>query len=411
MHEVTADIVVLGSGIAGYAAAMAAAETHSVIVVDKAAAPGGATTHTNVGTLCGLYFQGEQPKPIPHGFCLEFTEALKEADEHAKVLSLPDGLHVITYEWSNLQKLFSNQLTQSKNIQLLLNHELTDIVTEDQSITKLITRDKAGEKVIACKRVIDCTGTGYAAGLLNHPMLTESSYQSAAQVIRLNGVNTTTEYALNLAIRKVMLKNRDQRAWPSGYVMLSVVPGSLRQNRVDLKIPLTTVITDSQNQKTDLQHEVDQHLSTIVHALHEVESLAGATLETVFPTPGIRIQQRPQGQHILTGTEIINSTKFPDAIALGTWPIEEWNYAGKVTMSYLKNNETYDIPARSLMSPVYNNLFFAGKGISADAKAIASARVTGTCLQTGYAAGKLATCESTLDYQNMIQQIQRTWKV
>ena len=37
-----------------------------------------------------------------------------------------------------------------------------------------------------------------------------------------------------------------------------------------------------------------------------------------------------------------------------------------------------------------NNLFFAGRNISADDAAIASARVMGICLQTGYAAGCMA---------------------
>ena len=48
------------------------------------------------------------------------------------------------------------------------------------------------------------------------------------------------------------------------------------------------------------------------------------------------------------------------------------------------------VPAGCLESGEVSNLFFAGKIISADEKAIASARVIGTCLGTGYAAGLLA---------------------
>jgi hypothetical protein len=47
-------------------------------------------------------------------------------------------------------------------------------------------------------------------------------------------------------------------------------------------------------------------------------------------------------------------------------------------------------------------LYFAGKNISATTKAIASARVMGTCLQTGYAAGKIATCETSDEQKEMI---------
>lgn len=409
MPEMNTDIIVLGSGIAGYAAAMAAAETHSVILIDKAAAPGGATTHTNVGTLCGLYYIDEQVKPIPHPFCLNFITALKSYDQHTNIISLPNNLHVVAYEWSNLQKLLSDQLTKSKNIRLLFKHEVTDIKAKNQSIKSVLVKGNEGVKKINCSRVIDCTGTGFAAQFLNHPMLAENSYQSAAQVIRLSHVNPTTEYALNLAIRKTIIKNQPQHNWPVSYTMTSVVPGSIRQNQIDLKIPLSGNITDRETQTAELQKEINQHLPSLVRTLQEVESLANAALETVFPVPGIRTQQRPEGQYILTENDVLNGTSFDDAIAVGTWPIEEWDYTGKVTMKYLKQGNAYTIPARSLRSPVCHNLFFAGKGISADTKAIASARVTGTCLQTGYAAGKLATCSTPGEEQTVLAQIQHAW--
>ncbi|MBK7555218.1 MAG: FAD-dependent oxidoreductase [Flavobacteriales bacterium] len=48
------------------------------------------------------------------------------------------------------------------------------------------------------------------------------------------------------------------------------------------------------------------------------------------------------------------------------------------------------IPAGALESAAIEGLYFAGRGISASEMAIASARVIGTCLSTGYAAGMLA---------------------
>jgi len=59
-------------------------------------------------------------------------------------------------------------------------------------------------------------------------------------------------------------------------------------------------------------------------------------------------------------------------------------------MSYFKVNDYYLIPAGALVSKHLNNLFFGGRTISATERAIASARVIGTCLSTGYAAGVLA---------------------
>jgi predicted flavoprotein YhiN len=56
----------------------------------------------------------------------------------------------------------------------------------------------------------------------------------------------------------------------------------------------------------------------------------------------------------------------------------------------LPEHAHYEIPARCLQSAPIQNLFMAGKTISADVDAIASARVMGCCLATGAAAGKLA---------------------
>ena len=59
-------------------------------------------------------------------------------------------------------------------------------------------------------------------------------------------------------------------------------------------------------------------------------------------------------------------------------------------MRHLAPGQFYEIPARSLRAARVKNLFMAGKTISADVDAIASARVMGCCLATGAAAGHLA---------------------
>jgi hypothetical protein len=96
------------------------------------------------------------------------------------------------------------------------------------------------------------------------------------------------------------------------------------------------------------------------------------------------------GEYVLTGADVLGAKKFPDAIARCSWPIEQWNSAGEVKLRYVPANEFYEIPARSLRAAKIKNLFMAGKTISADADAIASARVMGCCLATGEAAAKLA---------------------
>jgi hypothetical protein len=96
------------------------------------------------------------------------------------------------------------------------------------------------------------------------------------------------------------------------------------------------------------------------------------------------------GQYLLTGADVLAGRKFPDAVARCAWPIEQWDADGVARFRYLPRGGHYEIPARSLRAAGVENLFMAGKVISADVDAIGSARVMGCCLATGAAAGILA---------------------
>ena len=77
-------------------------------------------------------------------------------------------------------------------------------------------------------------------------------------------------------------------------------------------------------------------------------------------------------------------------------------------MTYLPLDDYYEIPAGALQSKDFENLFFAGRGIAAENKAIASARVIGTCLGTGFAAGWLAAGQSRgVDRQTSVLELRR----
>ena len=96
------------------------------------------------------------------------------------------------------------------------------------------------------------------------------------------------------------------------------------------------------------------------------------------------------GEYLLTGADVLSGKKFPDAVARCAWPVEQWSANGIAKYRYLPPGEHYEIPARSLRAAKIKNLFMAGKTISADVDAVASARVMGCCLATGEAAAKLA---------------------
>jgi len=398
------DVLIAGAGMAGYAAAIAAAEWgQRVILVEQHDAVGGAATLSNVGTLCGLYYRGAEALPVQHPFFPSFSKRLKKACPQIETLSLPQGLHVISYDKAGLNNALRNHLLEH-GIQVTYGAKIIDTQTDGSKIAS-VTFLKDNIRTIRAKSFIDCTGHGALASQVRHPMLRSSDYQAAAQIMRLENIKTTTEYALNLSLRKVMRETQEQETWPAAYMRLSVVPGSLRNDTVDLKLPLTEQITDDDALTDRLKAEVRKNLPRLLKTIEKIESLCQASVSEIAPVPGVRLQQRPQGQYVLTHDDVMQCAKPLDGIALGTWPIEEWDYDGKVNMEYFAEKDGYLIPARCLQSPVFDNLHFAGKGISADDKAIASARVTGTCLQTGYTAGKLAACSRNQDQEAIIRKM------
>jgi len=80
-----------------------------------------------------------------------------------------------------------------------------------------------------------------------------------------------------------------------------------------------------------------------------------------------------------------------DAVARASWPIELWE-EGRLgaTYEFLPDGTYYDIPLRCLQARDVDNLFVAGRCMSATHEALGSARVIGTCLATGEAVGRAA---------------------
>ncbi|SKC37696.1 FAD-dependent oxidoreductase [Okibacterium fritillariae] len=125
------------------------------------------------------------------------------------------------------------------------------------------------------------------------------------------------------------------------------------------------------------------------------------TLEWVGAIPGKREYRRFVGDHTLTQHDILDQVRFDDAVAFGGWSIDlhpvEGVYADKPGAQQRFSDGTYDIPFRSLYSRDVSNLLFAGRNISASHVAFGSTRVMATCSTQGQAVGTAAALAARLD--------------
>ncbi|MEK6793464.1 MAG: FAD-dependent oxidoreductase [Spirochaetota bacterium] len=108
-------------------------------------------------------------------------------------------------------------------------------------------------------------------------------------------------------------------------------------------------------------------------------------------TLGVRETRRLVGRFVLSGREAIECARFDDVIAQGSYIIDIHDPQGRrKAIGGAIKGECYDIPYRSLVPRTVTNLIVCGRCISVDHVAHSSTRVQGTCMLTGQAAGTAA---------------------
>ena len=111
--------------------------------------------------------------------------------------------------------------------------------------------------------------------------------------------------------------------------------------------------------------------------------------------PGKRESNRCVGDHIMTENDVLSGGKFPDIIAYGGWPMDD-HFPGGFASPDTEPNvfhpapSPFGIPYRCVYSRNIRNLFFAGRNISVSHAALSSTRVMATCALLGQAVGTAA---------------------
>ena len=124
---------------------------------------------------------------------------------------------------------------------------------------------------------------------------------------------------------------------------------------------------------------------------HGDHGLENWELDWVGFLPGKRESRRYVGDYILTEKDILSGKIFEDAVAYGGWPVDDhhpdgFNHKGEPNLC-IRLEKPYTIPLRSLYSANISNLFCAGRNISTTHVALSSSRVMATCALLGQAVG------------------------
>jgi uncharacterized metal-binding protein len=347
------DIAVIGSGAAGIAAAVTAARTGArVLLLDKNSGVGGIGGLSGLTTICGLY--DDAGKFLNDGFAREFAEAISDA---APIKS--GKLWILPYRPEKYCASATQLFASNASLKPVWNSPVESVVVEKNQIIYI--------NDYRVKAVIDCSGTAEVARLAGAESLaTDESTQAPAVVFALRGI---TREVTSAAAAAQVLAPLIRAGFPALNFHPDLEPGGLT-----LKFS-----------------GASEQVPTLIECLRA--NVKG--FENCFsPQTEFQVSRRAGrmvvGEYILTGADVLAAKKFPDAVARCAWPVEQWGADGKTKVRHLPAGEFYEIPSRSLRAAKIKNFFMAGKTISADVDAIASARVMGCCLATGDGAAKLA---------------------
>lgn len=396
----TCDVLVIGGGAAGVAAVTATGRAGAkVVLLERYGFLGGLATTAQVGTICGLYLRDATDAgavPVAGGFANEFAVRLQHAGD-TKPICVDRGLWVLPYFPPDFARVADAIVGELKNVHLILHATVAEARAENSRIIEVRALAWNESLLLRPTVIVDCTGEATAAALAGASSENGATDQAPALVFVLENVDPGLAERGMLEVRRELRLAVQSGALPALCERLSLIPGTGATGRFAFKFSLLPANSDRAlwQQVTDWERESRALLDPLVRFLtQKVPAFRNARLASVAPQLGVRSGRRILGRARLTDEDVLQTRKSPTGIARGGWPMERWTAAPKPEMNYFAERDFYDIPLDCLRAKELENVFVAGRCLSAETGAMTSARVIGTALATGWAAGMSAAFQA-----------------
>jgi hypothetical protein len=307
-----------------------------------------------------------------------------------------DGLAYLPYNARAFEQIARQMIDEGQRISLSLNAFPTSISRSSRAdpFEILIQHEDGAREELRAQAVIDSTGSARVSELLNLAVAKPARYQAASLIFELSGLPPLEERLLGLTIRKALREASLEGALSERLSYVSIVPGSYmvdRPSRARAFFKLGTRAPQGEDTEERIYAEALDGVTLIVASLHDrLPEFQRVHHSQTAPRLGVRGGYRGVGEEELSDSAVKRSERHIKGIALGLWPSELWETPARPIVTFPEQGHSYEISLGSLCAQSTPGVYFAGRVISASDYAIASARVIGTCLSTGYAAGRAA---------------------
>jgi flavin-dependent dehydrogenase len=382
-RRVSADICVLGAGIAGVSAALEAARLgRKVALVDGLPALGGQAVNSIIGTFCGLFANGQHGAQFTHGIADDILRELGAQGALHYRRGGPSNTTVVMYDEIALSRWIEEAI-RNADITVLLGAILRGVARDGTRIRELDLATRYGDVKLSAAGFVDATGDAaltWEAGFACREPADGPIY--GTQMMVLEGIDEARQPTrAELTARARAKAALYGLVRTDGFAFVFPGRGTALVNHTHVETPLDPVAASRNALLGKLQAD------KVLHFLKsEYPDAFGQARVRSYGLPGIRQTRWIVGRQQLTVDDVRAGTTFSDAIARTAWPIELHDRADGYIWEPFSDDHVHYVPFGSLVPAEADNIVAAGRCIDGDNAALSSVRVMGPCIAMGAAA-------------------------
>ncbi|MEU6998803.1 FAD-dependent oxidoreductase [Nonomuraea sp. NPDC046570] len=393
------DVAIVGGGCAGAVAALSAARAGArVALIERMGYLGGTATSV-LDSFYGFFTPGEPPFRVVGGIAQEIERSLV-AEGHAFYRENAHGGGIgIGYDPEHLKDLFDD-ITEREGVQVYLHTELTGARTSAGRVERLSLIARGEPLELSAAGFVDASGDASLVRLAGGPVVNAARgglKQAMTTTMRLANVDNELARSFpreHLAeyVRQARASGRYEVPHDDIHVRRSSTGGGAHALLTRIGGYDATDVLELSAAERAGRRQAREYLRFLQD---QVPGYARAELVSYGVHIGVRDSRRAVGDYELTSDDVLNGRKFPDVIAQSGSPVEIQG-SDDADWRYLSDERVYDIPLRSLIVSGFDNLLAAGRCLSADHEAQASARLMAQCMAMGEGAGAAAALSVSL---------------